>query len=208
MSSEDFRLLDNEPFDNSIIKRDFTKVNLQQGAQLNQSDQHIEFTIGEDNHYHQIGNSYLEFDITVRRKNNADFGNNNPVRMTNNAFAYVFKDARLSITSGGDLKHIKNVGQISTITRALTIKDGGLLSQFDNINEKVVTNIDGTQNDADTTEIIRITSLKKTLFVNHNIVGPEIKRGKVKGQLPLEHVFGFCKTFEKIKKKSWFPYEF
>ena len=26
MSLEDFQLLDNEPFDNSIIKRDFTKV--------------------------------------------------------------------------------------------------------------------------------------------------------------------------------------
>ena len=27
MSLEDFQLLDNEPLDNSIIKRDFTKIN-------------------------------------------------------------------------------------------------------------------------------------------------------------------------------------
>ena len=43
MSLEDFQLLDNEPFDNSIIKRDFSKVYHQRGEQLTQSDQHIEF---------------------------------------------------------------------------------------------------------------------------------------------------------------------
>ena len=39
MSLENFQILDNEPIDNSIIKRDFLKVYHQQGTQLNQSDQ-------------------------------------------------------------------------------------------------------------------------------------------------------------------------
>ena len=43
MSLEDFQLLDNEPFENSIIKRDFTKVYHNHGALLNQSDQIIDF---------------------------------------------------------------------------------------------------------------------------------------------------------------------
>ena len=47
MSLEVFQLLDNDPIDNSIIKRDFLKVYHQQGAQLNQSDQNIEFIFGE-----------------------------------------------------------------------------------------------------------------------------------------------------------------
>ena len=67
MSLEDFHLIDKEPFDNSIIKRYFLKVYHQQGAQLNQSDQHIEFIFGEINNYHQIGNGYLEFSVTVRK---------------------------------------------------------------------------------------------------------------------------------------------
>ena len=46
MSLEDFQFLDNEPLDNSIIKRDFTKIYHQQGAQLNQSDQNIDFIFG------------------------------------------------------------------------------------------------------------------------------------------------------------------
>ena len=67
MSLKDFHLLDNEPVDNSIIKRDFSRIYHQQGAQLNQSDQIIEFIFGENNNYHQIGNGYLEFNITVRK---------------------------------------------------------------------------------------------------------------------------------------------
>ena len=115
MSLEDFQLLDNEPFDNSIIKRDFLKICHQQGAQLNQSDQNVEFIFGENNNYHQVGNSYLEFDIRVRREDNANFTNNRAIRLTNNAFAYCFKEARLGVTSGSDLEHNKYCGQVSTI---------------------------------------------------------------------------------------------
>ena len=208
MSLEDFQLLDNEPFDNSIIKRDFIKVYHQQGAQLNQSDQNIEFIFGENNNYHKVGDSYLEFDITVRRNNGVDFDNDDPIRLTNNAFAFVFKEARLSTTPGSDLEHNKYVGQISTIMRSLTSRDGDLLSQFDNINEKIVLNNDGTQNDVDTTTIIQNTSLQEMLINNHNIVGQEVNRGKIKGHLPLEHIFGFCKTFKKITKNLGFHITF
>ena len=59
MNLEDFRLLENEPIDNSIIKRDFLKVYHQLGAQLNQSNQIIEFTFGENNNYQPMGNAHL-----------------------------------------------------------------------------------------------------------------------------------------------------
>ena len=52
MSIEDFQLLDNEPFENSIIKKDFLKNYHEQGAQLNQPDQNVEFIFGENNNYH------------------------------------------------------------------------------------------------------------------------------------------------------------
>ena len=188
MSIDDFQLLDNQPFDNSIIKRDFIKFYHQQGAQLNQSDQNIEFFFGENNNYHQVGNSYLEFDITVRREDNANFGNNSRIRLSNNAFAYCLKEARLSVTSGSDLEHNEYVGQVSTIMRVLFSKGSDLLSQFDNNNEG--------NGDAD----FDSTSLKKMLIDKHNIVGQEVNKGKLKGQLALENIFGFCKSFKKITK--------
>ena len=58
MSLEDFQLLGNELFDKRIIKREFLKVYHQQGAQLNQESRNIEFRFGENNNYHEIGNSY------------------------------------------------------------------------------------------------------------------------------------------------------
>ena len=47
MNLEDLQSLDSGPIDNSIIKRDFLKVNHQQGAQFNQSGQNIEFFLGK-----------------------------------------------------------------------------------------------------------------------------------------------------------------
>ena len=196
MSLEDFQLLDNEPLDNSIIKRDYLKIYHQQGAQINQSDQNIEFIFGGNNNYHQVGNSYLEFDITVRREDNAIFTNNSAICLTNNAFAYCFKEARFGVTSGTDLEHNKYVGQISTIMRVLTSKDADLLSQFDNINEG--------NSDAD----FNSTSLKKMLIDNHDTVGQEVNKGKIKGQLALENIFGFCKTFKKVTKNLGFHVTF
>ena len=116
MSLEDFQLVDNEPIDNSIIKRDYTKVYHQQGAILIDSNQNIEFIFGENNNYHQIGNAYLELDISVRNFSN-DFTDVKDMKLENNAFAYCFKQATLSTTGGMDLEDLKYVGQMSTIMR-------------------------------------------------------------------------------------------
>ena len=135
MSLEDFQLLDKEPLDKSIIKRDFTKIYHRQGDQLNQSDQNIEFIFGENNNYYQIGNAYLEFNTTVRKNDDANFHYDDPFRLVNIEYAFCFKEAPLSSTFGSDIEINKFRGQISTIMRVISNKDGDLLSQFDNINE-------------------------------------------------------------------------
>ena len=60
--------------------------------------------------------------------------------------------------------------------RALTSKDGDLLSYFDNTNE--------------TEAGIDDSSLKHMLINNHE----NVNKGTIVGQLPLEHFFGFCET--------------
>ena len=119
MSLEDFQLLDKEPLDNSIIKRDFTKLYYRQGDQLNQSDQNIEVIIGENSKYYQIGNAYLEFNITVRKNDTTNFNNDDPIRLVNIVFAFCFKEARLTTSVGGDIEINKLCGQISTIMRSI-----------------------------------------------------------------------------------------
>ena len=197
MSLEDFQLLDNEPFDNSIIKRDFTKIYHQQGAQLNQSDQNIEFIFGENNNYHQIGNGYLEFNITVRKNDTANFHIENPLRLVNNAYAFCFKEGRLSTTIGSDIEHNKICGQISTIMKVVSNKDDDLLSQFGNINENDIPLLERL---ADLPPQIRSTPHQKMLIDNHL----DANKGKIKGYLYLEDIFGFCKTFKKVTKNLGF----
>ena len=73
--------------DNSIIKRNYLKTYHQQGAQLNDLDQNIEFIFGENNNYHQIGNSYLQFDISVQIPA-AVSAPDTAIRLVNNGFAH------------------------------------------------------------------------------------------------------------------------
>ena len=78
---------------------------------MNDSDQNIEFIFVGNNNYHQIGNAYLEFDITASNPlpNPPVFDDNSPIRLINSGFSYLFKEARLS-TSTNDLEHNKYVG--------------------------------------------------------------------------------------------------
>ena len=176
MSLEDFQLLDNETLDNSIIKRDFTKIYHQQGDQLNQLDQNIEFIFGENNNYHQIVNACLEFNITVRKNDTTNFHKDDPVRLVNNGFAYCFKEARLTTSTGDDIEINKFYGQISTIMRAISNKDGDLLSQFDNINEYDIPVLNRI---AELPVQIRNTPHQKMLINNHT----DANKGKIKGYL-------------------------
>ena len=186
MSIEDFQLIDETSIYTSINKRDYTKIYHQHRANLNDSNQNVEFIWCENNNYYQNGNDYLQYDITVRRVNNNNFVNGDVIRLVNNAFAYCFKEATLSITVGSEIEQNKYVGPILTKMRVITSKDGDLMSYFDKIDETEVNNNNNT--------------LHHLLISNHTGVANEANKGKIVGQLPLEHIFGFCKTFKKITK--------
>ena len=87
----------------------------------------------------------------------------------------------------------KFCGQVSTIMRAISNKDGDLVSQFDNINEN---NSPILNRLADLPVQIRDTPHQKMVINNHT----DANKGKIKGYLYLEDIFGFCKTFKKVKK--------
>ena len=82
-----------------------------------------------------MGNAYLEFDITGRKNDTTNFHYDDPIQSVTNAFAFRLKEARLTTTLGSDFEHNKNCGQVSTIKKVISNKDGDLLSQFDDNNE-------------------------------------------------------------------------
>ena len=191
MNFEDFQLLDNEPLDKSIIKKDFAKKYHRQGDQINYSDQNIEFIFGENSNYHQIGNAFLNFNFTVWKKDTTHFHNDDPICLINNDFAFCFRKARLTTSIGGDIENIKFCGQISTILRPISNKDGDFLSQFGNINEN---DIPVLQRLANLPFQIQSTPHQRLLINNHT----DENKDKMKGYLCLEDVFGFCENFKKV----------
>ena len=193
MRLKDFQLLDNEPIEYSIIKRDFTKLYHRQGDQLNQSDQNIEFIFRQNKNYHQKGNAYLEFKITVRKNDTTIFNYVDPIRLVNISFAFCFKQARSGTTIGGDIDVNKFCGQVFTIVKVISNKDGDLLSQLDNINENDIPVLEQL---ADQPPQINSTPHQKMLLNKHT----DANNAKIKGNLDLEDIFGFCKTFEKVTK--------
>ena len=158
----------------------------QQAASLDDSDQNFDIKIGGNINFHQIGNSCLQYEMAIEKgvTNEAHrvLVGGDVFRLVINAFAYCFKEAGLSTTGGSDIEHNKVVGQIQTIMRALTSEDGDFISHLGKINE--------TQ-----AEIQKI-SLKLLLTINHDVAA---NKTKIKGQLPLEHIFGFCRTLKKGK---------
>ena len=117
----------------------------------------------------------------------ANFGIDTPIRLVNNAFADCFKEAVILTTGGMKIENIKHLGQVSTIMRPLTNKDGDLKSHFDTNNEET-----GADENA-TSDNIRSTSLHKMLINNHI----EANRGKIRGPLPLQDVFGSARPLKR-----------
>ena len=184
MSLEDFQIINNEPIDISIIKRDFTKKCHRQGDQLNQSDQNIDFIFDENKNYHRLGNAYLEFIITVRKNDHTIFHCDDPIRLVNIGYRFCFNEARLSTTIGSDFELNKSCGQVSTIMRVILNKDGDLISQFDNINESDIPFLESLQD-----LLIQISDSPHQIMLINNHT--DANKGKIEGYLYLGRFIWF-----------------
>ena len=107
------------------------------------------------------------------------------------------KEARLSTTLGSDIETNIFCGQVSTVMRVISIKDGDLLSQFDNIDENDIPVLERL---VDLPPQIRSTPHQKMLTNNHT----DANKGQIKDNLYLEDIFGFCKSFEEVTKNLGF----
>ena len=130
-----------------------------------------------------------------------NFHHEDPVRLVNNGYAFCFKEARLGTTISSDIEINKFCGQVSTIMRPISKKDGDLLSEFDNKNENDIPILERL---ADLPPQIRSTPHQKKLIDNHT----DANKGKIKGYLYLEDIFGFRKTFKKVTKNLGFHITF
>ena len=85
--------------------------------------------------------------------------------------------------------------------KVISNKDDDILSQFGKINANDIPLLEKL---ADLPPQIRSTTHQKMLMDNHT----DANKGKIKGYLYLEDVFGFCKTFKKVTKNLGFHLTF
>ena len=108
MSAVDFRLIDDEKLDDSLLKQDFINFYHQSVADVNKENSNIKFYFGESHNFIQVGNGYLESDVKIGNDNNDNFSITAPghdiIRLVNNAFAYTLHDARLSTSAGVEIE--------------------------------------------------------------------------------------------------------
>ena len=97
--------------------------------------------------------------------------------------AYILQEGRLYTSAGTEIEQSKNLGNVYLNMRILTQKDGDLSSYFEKIDE--------------TEAAFTNSTIKHLLFDSHT---NDDNKGKIRANLPLEHIFGFCKTFKKLTK--------
>ena len=107
------------------------------------------------------------------------------------------EEARLSTTIGSDIERTKFCGQISTILKVISNKDGDLLYKFDNINENDIPILERL---ADLPHQIRDTPQQKMLINKP----ADVNKVEIKGSLCLEDIFGFFKIFKNVAKNLGF----
>ena len=183
MSAEVFQLIDDSKIDDCFIKRDFTKRYHQHGAEVNNENQNFIFCFSENLKCLQIGNGYLEFDLEVKKTDNTKFFDADETRLVENGLTYIIQEGRLSTSSGTEIQNNKYLGRVSTLMTLLTQKDGDLSPYFD---------------ESDETEGGFTSSLLKHMLIDTH--SNENNRGKIITNLPVERIFGFCKTFKKISE--------
>ena len=104
------------------------------------------------------------------------------MRLVNIGLPYILQEGRISTSTRTQIEHNKSLGPVSTIMRVLTQKNGDLSSYFEKTDELEVGIADST--------------LKHMLIDSPT---NDENKGKIRANLPLEHKFGFCKTFKKNK---------
>ena len=100
----------------------------------------------------------------------------------------------MNTTIGSDIEHIKFCGQVSTIKKVISNEDDDLLLHIGNINENDIPLLERL---ADLPPQVRSTPHQKMRIDNHI----DANKGKIKGYLYLQDIFGFCKSFKKVSKK-------
>ena len=155
------------------------------GTNLNAPGQDIRLIIETQDIFTHPSESYLIIEGALLRGNGNNYGNNDPVSITNNGMMYLFKRIRYDL-SGQEIESLINPGQATTMLGLLKYPDD--FSKSKGLNQLWYKDTTPNAEEANIGWEVR----RKQIIRNSD------PRGTFSFKIPLKHIFGFCEDYDKV----------
>ena len=172
--------------DDSVDKYEDIEYEPVAGTNLNSSGRDIRLTIETQDIFTHPSESFLIIEGELKKENNAHYGNNDPISLTNNGIMHLFKRIRYDL-SGQEIESLLHPGQATTML--------GLLKYPDDFSKSKGLNQLWYKDTTDTAVLADNVGFK----IRHDyIITNSQPRGSFSFRIPLKHIFGFCGDYDKV----------
>ena len=181
------RITDPIPSDDSIDKYEHVEYNPVVGVNLNSGD--IRINIETQDIFTHPSESFLLIEGLLIKDDETLYANADVISLINNGMMYLFKNIKYQL-SGQDIESLLNPGHATTMLGLLKYPDD--FSKSQGLNQL-------WYKDTKTEPVLAGTDPNLGFKIRHGyiIVDPD-PNGTFSFRVPLKHIFGFCKDYNKI----------
>ena len=172
--------------DDSIAKYEDVEYEPVAGTNLNSSGQDIRLTIETQDIFTHPSESFLIIEGELKKNDNNRYADDDPISLTNNGIMHHFKRIRYNL-SGQEIENIINVGQATTMLGLLKYPDD--FSKSKGLNQLWY---------KDTTDTAVLADNVRFKIRHDYIITNSRPRGSFSFRIPLKHIFGFCRDYDKV----------
>ena len=172
--------------DDSIDKYENIEYEPVAGTNLNSSGADIRLTIETQDIFMHPSESFLIIEGELKKSDNNPYADNDPISLTNNGIMHLFKRIRYDF-SGQEIESLLHPGQATTML--------GLLKYPDDFSKSKGLNQLWYKDTTDTAVLADNVGFK----IRHDyIITNSRPRGSFSFRIPLKHIFGFCRDYDKV----------
>ena len=129
--------------------------------------------------------SFLLIEGRLTKVDGTDYTNADNISITNNAMMYLFRDIQYEL-SGQEIEKVNHVGYATTMLGLLKYTED--FSRSKGLNQSWYKDSTSAANNQNTGWSIR----------HHHIFNNSEVKGSFSFRIPLKHIFGFCKDYDKV----------
>ena len=172
--------------DDSIDKYEDIEYEPVAGTNLNSSGADIRLTIETQDIFTHPSESFLIIEGELKKNDNNRYPDNDPISPTNNGIMHLFKRIQYKL-SGQEIESLPYPGQATTMLGLLKYPDD--FSKSKGLNQLWYKDTTNTAVLADNVDF----------RIRHNhIINDSRPRGSFSFRIPLKHIFGFCRDYDKV----------